>query len=81
MSLKYVDEGHYKNETTGDEYMSIWTYKRKNGMGNSSNEINFEDAKKITCIDKHWMPFNKSENFKSGYIYNINDLKEYYNRH
>lgn len=80
MDLQYISEGCYRCKSTGNEYMSIWTFKQHNGMGRGTNEINYADAKRIKCLDKHWMPFTQSENFKSGWIYNVNDLNEFYNK-
>lgn len=77
--LIWISEGYYRNSKTCEEYMSIWTYKQKNGMGIGSNESNYDDAKNIKCNDKHRMPFNKSENFKSGWVYNVVDLNKFYN--
>lgn len=78
--LIWMSEGFYRNDKTGEEYMSIWTYKQQNGMGKGSNESNYDDAKRIKCNDKHWMPFTKSENFKSGWVYNVTDLNKFYNK-
>jgi hypothetical protein len=79
-NLEYISEGYYRNRNSGQEYMSIWTFKQNNGMGRGSNDENYNDAKNIRCIDKHWMPFSQSENFKSGYVYNVIDLKEFYEK-
>lgn len=79
-NLEYMSEGYYKNKQNEQEYMSIWTYKQQNGMGKGSNESNYDDAKRIKCNDKYWMPFTQSENFKSGWVYNVNDLNSFYNK-
>ena len=70
----YIGEGHYKDDD-GNEYMSIWTYKRKHNITSGNN---FEDAKKISCDDKFWGNFNMSDEFKKGYIYNVKCLIEYF---
>lgn len=78
--LEYISEGYYKNPNNGKEYKSIWTFKIDNCMGRGTNEQNYEDAKNIHCSDKYWKPFTQSENFKSGYVYNVTDLKNFYNK-
>jgi hypothetical protein len=73
----YVSEGHYR-DNGGNEYMSIWTYKKKNYMTSNTNDINYQDAKAITCSDKFWGHFNASDRFKEGWMYNIECLKKFY---
>lgn len=75
--LTYISEGYYRNEN--NEYMSIWTFKIKNGIKPNDTEQNYEDAKNIPCADKYKKPFNASNKFKEGWMYNVNDLKEFYN--
>ncbi len=72
----YISEGHYKDEN-GSEYMSIWTFKIKNKISGGDN---FADAKAISCGDKFWGPFNESNRFKEGWMYNVTCLKEFYNK-
>jgi hypothetical protein len=71
-----IGEGHYKDEN-GNEYMSIWTYKRKNNIYGGDN---FEDAKALSSSDKFKGPFNATNRFKEGWMYNLNDLDAYYNK-
>jgi hypothetical protein len=71
-----IGEGHYKDEI-GNEYMSIWTYKRKNSITNGDN---YEDALALNSADKFKGPFNVTNRFKEGWMYNVTDLKEYYNK-
>lgn len=78
--LILISEGYYRNNKTSEEYMSIWTYKQQNGIVRGTNDKNYNDAKNIKCIDKHWRPFSQSENFKSGWVYNVNDLKKFYEK-
>ena len=70
-----IGEGHYQ-DNNGNEYMSIWTYKRKRGITSGDN---FQDAKDISCSDKFWGPFTMSDQFKKGYMYNVECLNEFYN--
>lgn len=78
MSLEFIKEGHYKDENA--EYMSIWAYKNKNKIGSNSNQENYEDALRISCSDRKWLPFNQSNNFKNGWHYNLNCLLEFYGK-
>lgn len=71
----YISEGHYR-DNKGNEYMSIWTFKRKNNINSGDN---YSDAKNISCSDKFWAPFNLSDQFKEGYIYHVNCLRVFYN--
>jgi hypothetical protein len=71
----YISEGHYK-DNDGNEYMSIWTFKRTNGLQIDTNQ-NYEDAKSISCSDKFFGPFNASNRFKEGWMYNVNCLREF----
>ncbi len=72
----FIGEGHYSDDN-GNEYMSIWTFQRKNGI---SGRDNFQDAKDISCNDKFFGPFSKSNEFKKGYMYNVNCLQEFYSK-
>ena len=74
---EFISEGHYR-DNNGNEYMSIWTYKRKNGLSGDSSQ-NYQDAKDISCGDKFWGPFNASNRFKEGYMYNVECLNDFYN--
>jgi hypothetical protein len=71
-----IAEGHYSDDN-GNEYMSIWTYKRKNNIGGGNN---YEDALALNASDKFKGPFNVSDRFKEGWMYNVNDLNTYYNK-
>ena len=73
----YLSEGHYSDKD-GNEYMSIWTYKIQNNMENNTSK-NYQDAKDISCSDKFWGPFNQSNRFKEGYMYNVECLNKFYN--
>jgi hypothetical protein len=75
-NLNFIGEGHYR-DNNGKEYMSIWTYKIKNGIRTGDN---YQEAKDIPCTDKFWGPFSKSPNFKEGWMYNVSDLNEFYNK-
>lgn len=72
----YISEGHY-SDNDGNVYMSIWTFKRANSLQSDTNQ-NYEDAKNISCSDKFFGPFNASNRFKEGWMYNVNCLKEFY---
>jgi hypothetical protein len=78
MSLKFITEGHYKDESA--EYMSIWTFKKKKGIKPNSNAINYEDAISISCSDRKWLPFNASNQFKNGWHYNVICLEDFYTK-
>lgn len=71
----YLGEGHYI-DGNGKEYMSIWTYKRKNGITTGDN---FQEAKDIVCNDKFRGPFNSSDRFKEGWMYAVDCLNKFYN--
>jgi len=73
-----IGEGHYRDDN-GNEYMSIWTYKNKNHIEPNTNGANYEDARNISCNDKFWGPFHESNQFKNGWMYNVEDLNEFYN--
>jgi hypothetical protein len=72
---KYISEGYYR-DIKGNEYMSIWTYKGKNSISSGDN---YQDARDISCSDKFWGPFNESNRFKEGYMYNVDCLNDFYN--
>lgn len=74
----YIGEGHYEGEN-GKEYMSIWTFKRNNNIGTNNRDQNYEDAIALSDTDKFKGPFNKSEEFKQGWMYEVNALKSFYN--
>jgi hypothetical protein len=75
---QFVGEGHYR-DNNGNEYMSIWTYKKLRGIQPNDNSVNFEHAKEIICFDKIWGPFNQSPVFKEGYMYNVECLDNFFN--
>lgn len=70
----YISEGHYQDQE-GNDYMSIWTYKRKNGIMTGDN---YQDALAMTTNDKFKAPFNQTDRFKEGWMYSVNDLDEFY---
>ena len=72
----YIGEGHYRNGL-GEDYMSIWTYKRKNRILGGDN---YKEALQIYCDDKFNGPFNQSNDFTSGWMYNTKHLDEFYKR-
>jgi len=78
MNLQFLEEGHYKSDT--EEYMSIWTYKRKKRVSPNDTSSNYEDAKNIVCGDRKWLAFNQSNRFKEGWHYNVNCLDTFYKR-
>lgn len=73
-NISYVAEGYYK-DNNGKEYMSIWTFKRKNGITTGDN---FEEAKAINCSDKFKAPFNATDRFREGWMYSVVCLVEFY---
>lgn len=75
---EYLGEGHYRDQD-GNEFMSIWTFKRAFEVGNNNNQQNYEDAKALAGVKKFWGPFNKSQYFKEGWMFEINGLKSFYN--
>lgn len=74
----YIEEGHYR-DNNGNHYMSIWTFKKTYKINTNSNEINYSDARQINCNDRFMGPFNESDTFKKGWMYNIDCLKNFYN--
>jgi hypothetical protein len=76
MKLEFLEEGYYREGD--DQYMSIWTYKRKNGMTPNDTGSNYEDAKNMTCYNRKWLPFNQSNRFKEGWHYDLGYLVTFY---
>ncbi len=73
----FISEGYYRDDN-GNEYMSIWTYKNINEITPNTNEVNYQEAQNMSCSDKFWAPFNESNVFKKGYMYNVNCLNDFY---
>jgi hypothetical protein len=78
MRLEFLEEGHYKEGE--NQYMSIWTYKRLFNLNSNETTTNYEEAKRIVCEDRKWLPFNESNRFKAGWHYNLGCLKAFYER-
>jgi hypothetical protein len=47
---EYRSNGHYVIE--GEDWMSIWTYKNKMGLGNNSTPVNGSEAKELLSMGK-----------------------------
>lgn len=77
-----ISEGHYKDVNTNDEYMSIYTYKIKNGFSSFYNSEGFNSKEalefKDECKRKFVGEFTKSEKYFSGYMYKLDCLDNYY---
>ena len=43
-----------------------------------STSTNFEDAKRINCNNRQWLPFNNSNRFREGWHYDISFLVIFY---
>lgn len=72
----FISEGHYKNGL-GDDYMSIWTYKKRNHIYNGDN---YKEALMMNCNDKFFGAFNYSNEYHKGWMYNTNYLDEFYKK-
>lgn len=71
----FIAEGHYR-DADGTEYMSIWTYKRTHrifGGDNSAEALQMQNFKRFRG------PFTQSPDYKSGYMYDVNQLQQFYN--
>ena len=77
--FEFLGEGHYRHHN-GTEYMSIWTYKRKKRILLNNPQLNYKEAKEMDCSNKFWGPFNASDNFKEGWMYDVEYLNEFYDR-
>lgn len=73
----YVGEGHYRSDD-GKEFMSIWTFKKLNGIRTNSTELNYQDAIELSNVSKFRGPFSQSPNFKEGWMYEVEALKSFY---
>ncbi len=71
---EYISEGHYR-DNKGNDFMSIWTFKRKHGITEGDNS---KEALAISCSDKFRAPFNASNKFKEGYMYSVDCLNKFY---
>ena len=78
-SPEYISNGHYKIQ--GEEFMSIWTYKRLKGITPNTNKNNgSEGIKLLTEIDKpHHTCVPDIGNFDEVYLYPLSALEKFYN--
>lgn len=76
MKLEFVKEGHYKGDRV--EYWSIWAFKNEHEILPNDTSTNFEDAKRINCNNRQWLPFNNSNRFREGWHYDISFLVIFY---
>jgi hypothetical protein len=73
---EYIDNGHYKHG--GIEYMSIWTYKNNKGLGDNSNSKNGFDARDMNARYQAAQCEPDFGDFGTVFIYNLEDLEDYY---
>lgn len=75
----FLGEGHYRGND-GVEYMSIWTFKKKNYISPNDRFANADEALQIQHFNRFRGPFNQSRDFKEGWMYDVEQLKEFYSK-
>lgn len=75
----FISEGHYK-DNEGVEFMSIWTFKKKNFINPNTTEANGQDALQMQDFNRFRGPYNQSPNFKEGWMYDTRQLNEFYSK-
>ncbi len=76
--LEYRGNGHYEIE--GVEYMSIWTFKKQNFLGNNSNGANGSEGIQLTAngvANQRTKP--DFGGFDNIYVYPVEELRKFYN--
>lgn len=75
----FLGEGHYK-DNEGVEFMSIWTFKKKNFINPNNRDANGQDALQMQGFNRFRGPFTQSEDFKEGWMYDTRQLNEFYSK-
>ncbi len=74
---EYISNGHYRID--GEDWMSIWTYKKKVGHSDNSTATNGREAKELLSLGKST---KNSEpdfgNYGTILLYRENDLNSFY---
>jgi hypothetical protein len=75
-SPEYISNGHYNVE--GNDWMSIWTYKGKNGITPNSTSTNGSDG--LEMYAKYESIESKPDfgGFSKIYIFKVSDLDQFY---
>jgi hypothetical protein len=75
----FLGEGHYKGND-GVEYMSVWTFKKKYFINPNNTDANGEDALQMQHFNRFKGPYNQSNRFFEGWMYDVEQLKEFYSK-
>lgn len=76
--LEYISNGFYKIE--GEEFMSIWSYKKRNDISPNTNSVNGDDG--IELFNQGVKSFESEPdfgNFDKVLLYPTTDLDRFYN--
>lgn len=76
-SKEYRGNGHYY--INNEDWMSLWTYKKKNNIEPNTNSVNGDEGKALIA---NGVSIHSSKpdfgNFDKIYLYRIEDLKKNY---
>jgi hypothetical protein len=75
----FLGEGHYR-DNEGVEFMSVWTYKKKNFINPNNTEANGQVALQMQGFNRFKGPYSKSPNYREGWMYDTRELKEFYSK-
>jgi hypothetical protein len=77
-SEEYISNGHYR--INGEDFMSVWTFKKKYGIFPNTNQSNGEDGQTLMSEDVTFYPTKPDfGGFNTIYVYPVTELKKFYN--
>lgn len=75
---EYISNGHFNVE--GEDMMSIWTYKIKNGIKPNDHETNSSDSTMMASKYEYGDCVPDKGGFGTVHIFNVTDLNEYFSQ-
>ena len=76
-SPEYLGNGHYKID--GNEFMSIWAFKKKHNIQPNNAQANGSEGKELTSKSPEVHSSSPDMGtFAKVYLYKVADLEEYY---